>query len=155
MWEEGGVKFLSGMEGKLGGAGRDLVGGVRAIIVNCTGVSSSFLRSLRVILLSNSLNIHAASCLVQRVQHNIARNVVDDAGRIVPFVRGAIIGVLARSKGRSVSRRPRMCLMIKIGKINGAAAVKGLSTRFHGRKGGILLTTTSAFETTTSRRLSV
>lgn len=172
-WASGsssGVKFFGffsgrggrALSGKLSGAGRDMFDGVTHTMTNGSGMSSRMLSGLRRILVASSMNIRAALGVVGHVRREITGSGCMGARRLGGVLHRRVTTLLARggaisSSSFAIPRNGGPCIVVimNMGNINGAAAVNGLTCRFGGTNGAICLNTTSAFHTTTMRRLSV
>lgn len=150
------------MSGKLSGAGRDIFNGVTHTITKGSGISSRMLSGLRRILVASSINIRAALGVVRHVRGHTTTSGCVGTARLGRVLHSRVTTLLARGGSRSISSfrtpvtgGPCIVVMINIGNMKGAAAVNGLTCRFGGTKGSICLNTTSAFHTTTIRRLIV
>lgn len=159
--------FFSGrggraLSGKLSGAGRDMFDGVTHTITKGSGISSRILSGLRRILVASSMKMRAALGVVGHVRGQTTRSGCMGARRLGSVLHRRVTTLLARGGSSSITSfsipmrgGPCIVVIINMGKINGAAAVNGLTCRFGGTNGSMCLKTTSAFHTTTIRRLIV
>lgn len=150
------------LSGKLSGAGRGMFSGVAETVTNGDGISSRILSGLRRMLVASSIKMSAALGVVSHVRSHMTESGCIAADRLATVLHRRVTSLLARGRARSLrsfaiprSGGPCIVVIMNIGKMNGAAAVNGLTCRFGGTNGGICLKTTSAFHTTTMRRLIV
>lgn len=149
-----GGKFFGQLMSNLAGAESGVISNVSDVFRKFSGVSSSFCRRLRRALVVKSLNIETAVSVVRSLGIGMGRRRV---GRPVRYERLIVSDVHRRVSIKRATCRFRghrdIIFIVKMGNINGAAAVNGLTKGLGTRGGGIVLTTTSAFHTTTKRRL--
>lgn len=128
---------------------------VSSVLGSFAGVSSRLFRRLRRLLIVNSMNIPATRGVYGRLEREMGGRNVGSPSRVASLLGRVVTSVLENNRRLSLTASPSVVLMVKIGNMKGAAAVNGLTGTLSGRNGGIVLTTTSAFETTTVRRLRV
>lgn len=159
MARRGGV-IVSGFSGNVRGAHGDFSRGVGRLFTNFQRMSRRFFSSLRRALVSTSIKFSVALTLSSMLHSRIGVGGIHAKRRIGGIVVRGVIRVCRGNRARlpavGVGRgKPAIVLFINMGKIKGAAAVKGCTCRLGGRKGDILLTTKSAFQTKTVRRLRI
>ncbi len=150
--------------GKMGGAGRNFFSELSRIVIKEGRISASILSTVRRTLITASVKISAALEVVRGLRREIDESGCIAVSRLISVLESRVTALLGIGGKRDSSSRirpfnfsggPCIVVIIKIGKIKGAAAVNGLTDELRTRKGGIIINTTSAFHTTTISRLII
>ncbi len=147
------------LRGNVRGAHGDVFSGVSHTIMNGSGISSRILSNVRSTLVTSSVKISAALGVVSVLRSEMTHSGCVGTTRLRSVLGRRVYSLLgigrdnSRPTAFSFSGGPCIVVMIKIGKIKGAAAVNGLTTGLGTTNGGMVIKTTSAFHTTTMSRL--
>ena len=148
--------FLKRLKEGLSKTHNNLVGRLDLLVFGKKVIDSDLLEELEEILITADLGVSTSQKLIQSVEDNIARKLLNDAGEIKKIIRDDIYNILAGDEDPlKIEKKPFLIMVVGINGVGKTTTIGKLASQFKAQGKSVILAAADTFRAAAIEQLEI